>query len=85
MAGAQRSSARPRGSVRARSRMLNWWRRPALWPQSREDKTRDKYYQKWLDEDVTYIITDDEKAVFSKLQTPEERDAFIEQFWRRRD
>ena len=43
------------------------------------------YYKKWLDEDVTYIITDDEKSVFQKLQTDAEKDAFIEQFWRRRD
>src|SRR5262249_18268117 len=56
----------------------------AAFAQSREDKLRDKYYEKWANEDVTYIITDDERAVFSKLRTPEERDAFIEQFWVRR-
>src|SRR5437867_13315696 len=56
----------------------------ALWSQSREEKLRDKYYEKWLNQDVVYIITDDERAVFSKLQTPEEKDAFIEQFWSRR-
>src|SRR5437867_3232010 len=55
-----------------------------LWSQSREAKTRDKYYDKWLNQDVLYIVTDEERAVFSKLQTPEEKDAFIEQFWRRR-
>jgi GWxTD domain-containing protein len=43
-----------------------------------------KYYDKWLNEDVDYIITDEEREVFSKLQTPEEKDAFIEEFWRRR-
>lgn len=43
------------------------------------------YYKKWLDEDVKYIITDDERSVFGKLQTDAEKDAFIEQFWRRRD
>ncbi len=43
------------------------------------------YYKKWLDEDVKYIITDEERSVFDKLQTDAERDAFIEQFWRRRD
>jgi len=44
-----------------------------------------EYYRKWLDEDVIYIITDEEKAVFQKLATDEERDQFIEQFWLRRD
>ena len=43
------------------------------------------YYKKWLEEDVKYIITDEERSVFDKLQTDAERDAFIEQFWRRRD
>lgn len=43
------------------------------------------YYRKWLDEDVAYIITDEERAVFEQLSTPEEKDNFIEQFWFRRD
>jgi len=42
-------------------------------------------YRKWLTEDVTYIITDEERQAFKKLQTDEERDQFIEQFWLRRD
>ncbi len=42
-------------------------------------------YRKWLTEDVGYIITDEERAAFKKLQTDEERDQFIEQFWLRRD
>ena len=44
-----------------------------------------KTYKKWLDEDVRYIISDEEKATFKKLSNDEERDAFIEQFWLRRD
>jgi GWxTD domain-containing protein len=43
------------------------------------------YYAKWLGEDVRYIITPEEKAVFSKLQTMEEKEQFVEQFWHRRD
>jgi GWxTD domain-containing protein len=43
------------------------------------------YYQKWLEEDVYWIITDEERDVFTKLKTDDERDAFIEQFWARRD
>jgi len=42
-------------------------------------------YRKWLSEDVTYIITDEERQTFKRLQTDEERDQFIEQFWLRRD
>ncbi len=52
--------------------------------QTREEKGGDKYYEKWLNQEVVYIITDDERSVFSKLRTPEEKDAFIEQFWERR-
>ncbi len=42
-------------------------------------------YKKWLDEDVGYIITDEERAAFKRLTTDEERQQFIEQFWLRRD
>ncbi len=43
------------------------------------------HYRKWLREDVVYLITEDEKAVFEELSSDDERDAFIEQFWLRRD
>ena len=42
-------------------------------------------YRKWLNEDVAYIITDEERAAFKRLQTDEEREQFIENFWLRRD
>src|SRR6185295_3097666 len=42
-------------------------------------------YKNWLDEDVSYIITDEERKAFKALKTDEERDQFIEQFWLRRD
>src|SRR5579872_7150603 len=42
-------------------------------------------YKKWLNEDVAYIITDEERQAFKRLATDEERDSFIEQFWLRRD
>jgi GWxTD domain-containing protein len=44
-----------------------------------------KVYKKWLDEDVRYIITDEEKSAFKQLSNDEERDNFIEAFWARRD
>ena len=43
------------------------------------------YYQRWLNQDVTYIISDEEESVFKSLTSPEEKELFIEQFWRRRD
>jgi GWxTD domain-containing protein len=48
-------------------------------------KELDTPYKKWLQEDVIYIITDDERKAFLQLSTNEEREQFIEQFWLRRD
>jgi GWxTD domain-containing protein len=42
-------------------------------------------WKKWMDEDVRYIITDEEKQGFKRLKTDEERQQFVEQFWLRRD
>ena len=42
-------------------------------------------YKTWLTQDVTYIITDEEGRAFKNLSNDEERDAFIEQFWLRRN
>jgi GWxTD domain-containing protein len=42
-------------------------------------------YKKWLDEDVVYIITPEERTAFKQLSNDEERDNFIEAFWKRRD
>ncbi|MGD0302733.1 MAG: GWxTD domain-containing protein [Bryobacteraceae bacterium] len=42
-------------------------------------------YKKWLNEDVAYIITDEEKQAWKRLATDDERQQFIEQFWLRRD
>lgn len=42
-------------------------------------------YKKWLEEEVPYIITNEERAAFLQLQTNEEREQFIEAFWQRRD
>lgn len=43
------------------------------------------YYRRWLKEDVAYLITEEERDVFLSLSTDEERERFIEEFWRRRD
>jgi len=53
-----------------------------------QDATKEKLggvYKKWLDEDVRWIITDEELSAFKKLQNNAERDTFIEGFWQRRD
>jgi GWxTD domain-containing protein len=66
---------------------------PTIFAQDNKRKDQEKkqkeelksVYKKWLDEDVNYIITDEERKAFKALKTDEERDQFIEQFWLRRD
>jgi GWxTD domain-containing protein len=57
--------------------------------QARKQKELEKElmgpWKKWLNEDVVYIITDEEKQAFKRLRTDEERQQFVEQFWLRRD
>src|SRR5690349_542052 len=48
-------------------------------------KELDTPYRKWLDEDVIYIISPEERSAFLHLQTNEERETFIEDFWQRRN
>jgi len=40
---------------------------------------------KWLNEDVRWIITDEERKAFKQLSNEEEREKFIEAFWDRRN
>jgi GWxTD domain-containing protein len=42
-------------------------------------------YKTWLNQDVVWIITDEEAKSFKSLSNDEEREAFIEQFWLRRN
>jgi len=53
--------------------------------QERLRKELETPYKKWLNEDVGYIISNEERKAFRSLQTDEERDQFVEQFWLRRD
>lgn len=58
------------------------------WPSKFRAGTQDQaqdHYRKWLREDVLYIITPEESDVFLNLNTDQEREVFVEQFWRRRD
>src|ERR1700722_19658325 len=55
---------------------------------AKEKKAREELatpYKKWLNEDVAYIITDEERSAFKQANNDEEREQFIEQFWLRRD
>ena len=65
-------------------------KRPATDKQKKQQKRNlnvelSKTYKKWLNEDVVWIITDEERAAFKQLSNDEERDNFIEAFWQRRD
>jgi|CZKL01.1.fsa_nt_gi GWxTD domain-containing protein len=42
-------------------------------------------YKTWLEQDVTYIISDEERKAFKNLSNDEERESFIENFWLRRN
>ena len=52
---------------------------PALAAQGKQKL--DKHYKDWLEHDVVYIITKDERDAFAKLTTDEARDKFISEFW----
>jgi GWxTD domain-containing protein len=57
-------------------------------PKQRDAKLRKELstpYLKVLEEDLAYIITDEERQAFRRLSTDDERERFIEQFWLRRD
>jgi GWxTD domain-containing protein len=64
---------------------------PAVFAQDLPDRKRNekpelpKAYKDWIDKDVAYIITSQERDAFKKLRTNEEREQFIEGFWQRRD
>jgi GWxTD domain-containing protein len=55
---------------------------PAPFPAQTE---RESAFQRWLNEDVVYIITAEEHATFLSLSTDAQREHFIEEFWLRRD
>jgi len=53
--------------------------------QSKPAETPADPFQYWLNQDVTYIITDAERNAFNQLQSDPAREQFIEQFWERRN
>ena len=58
---------------------------PPVRPAPRARPSAAEPYTKWVTEDVAYIIRDDERDAFKRLQSDAEREHFIEQFWLRRD
>lgn len=51
----------------------------------RKEPDENRPFERWLKEDVAYIITAEETAAFKRLKNNAERENFIENFWRRRD
>ena len=66
----QEAKKQEEAKARAKSRLL-------------EDSS--KALKKWIDEDVSYVITNEERTTWKGLRTDEERESFIESFWLRRD
>src|SRR2546427_9264379 len=88
----QSDSSSPSGSAspQPQDKETDPLKRPLTEKQRKENEKRFKQevsssYKKWLNEDVAYIITDEERAAFKQLSNDEERDNFIEAFWQRRD
>jgi len=54
-------------------------------PQQQKSRAEASPYERWLTEEVVYIITAKERADYLKLTTDEARENFIEQFWERRN
>ena len=71
---------------------------PIIDPRKRQRTDKERYqaqralrqelkgtYKTWLNQEVSYIISDDERKAFMTLSNDEERDSFIEAFWQRRN
>lgn len=71
---AQKSEEPAKLSKKEENRRLNRLRKELRGP-----------FKRWLDEDVRYIITPEERKAFIQMATDEERENFIESFWMRRD
>ena len=48
-------------------------------------KVLESPHHKWISEEVSYIVTEGERKAFSFLQNDQQREQFIEEFWKRRD
>src|SRR5271170_5392580 len=89
-AGDQNSATTPTGAQAQPADQADPLKRAPSEKQKKQQKRNlnielSKTYKKWLNEDVVWIITDEERAAFKQLSNDEERDNFIEAFWQRRD
>src|ERR1700760_3138523 len=83
-------SGKPAGDAQSTDQASDPLKRPVTEKQKKDSAKALKQelsstYKKWLNQDVAYIITPEEKLAFKQLSNDEERDQFIEQFWLRRD
>ena len=69
--------------------LFAWQERPpaltAQTPAPQQQAREVTPFTRWIDEEVVYIITQEERTAFQKLTSDPERIRFIEQFWLRRD
>lgn len=56
-----------------------------LWAQPKTAEVLREKYRRWLEEEVAYILHSSERQVFLKLETDQDRDLFIDSFWKQRD
>src|SRR5215472_6732080 len=76
--GASRSARASLSVVAVLATTLFYFQQSAL---CQKKQKLEKNYREWLERDVAYIITKDEKDAFLRLPTNEARDKFIEDFW----
>src|SRR5580704_11274284 len=53
----------------------------AVQPAAAQKQKLEKGYKEWLERDVAYIITKDERNTFLRLTSDATRDQFIQNFW----
>ncbi len=81
VAGQQAQAPDPNPQAPAQAQKLSKEQKQKM---KRTLKELDNSFKTWLNEDVTYIISPEERTAFLQLETNEEREQFIEQFWLRR-
>lgn len=76
-------------AVTAAFTLTAWQSRPGwtnrFQPAQRKNAPEARRWRQWLNEDVLYIITPEERAAFLRLKSESERQHFVAQFWLRRD
>src|SRR5215831_2507905 len=81
LAGQQTQAPDPNAQAPAQNQKLTKDQKQKM---KKSYKELDNSFKTWLNEDVVYIISPEERSAFLQLSTNEEREQFIEQFWLRR-